>query len=132
MAAEHLEKAYRLRERVSEREKYRIAAYYHHAFTGELEQARPIYDLWKGNYPRDLAPYLNLGLCHSWLGEYEKAAAVTAEALRLDPGNVLSYSNLAAFQIKLELAGLGELISNWSIPNTCGHQGGIDEAGVRY
>ena len=90
VAAEHLEKAYRLRERVSEREKYRIAAYYHHAFTGELEQARPIYDLWKGNYPRDLAPYLNLGLCHSWLGEYEKAAAVTAEALRLDPGNVLS------------------------------------------
>ncbi len=101
-AQEHLEKAYRLRDRVSEREKYRISAYYFQAVTGELEKASEVYELWKQSYPREFAPYVNLGLAHLWLGDYQKALAETREAARLEPGNVLPYTNLAAILIKLE------------------------------
>lgn len=101
-AAEHLEKAYRLRDRVSERERYRISAYYYQAVTGELDKASEVYELWKQTYPRDVAPHVNLGLARLWLGEYEKALADTREAVRLEPGNVLPYTNLAAILIKLE------------------------------
>lgn len=99
---DHLKRAYELRDRLSERERYRISAYYHHAVTGDLEQATEIYGLWKTSYPRDFAPHLNLGLLHIWLGAYQRAVAETEEALRLEPGNVLPYTNLAALYIKLD------------------------------
>jgi eukaryotic-like serine/threonine-protein kinase len=98
---EHLEKAYVLRDRVSEREKFRISAYYLQAVTGELEKAGEVYELWKQSYPREFAPYANLALAHLWLGEYEKAVTETQEALRLEPANVLPYTNLAALLTKL-------------------------------
>ncbi len=101
VASEHLTKAYELRDRVSEREKYRIAAYYVQVVTGDLEKARANYELWKQSYPRDFAPYINLGISYTWRGEYEKAVGETAQALRLEPTNVLPYSNLAAHYIKL-------------------------------
>ena len=100
-AGGHLEQAYRLRDRVSERERFRISAYYLQAVTGELDKAGEVYELWKQSYPREFAPYANLGLAHLWLGEYEKAVTETKEALRLEPGNVLAYTNLAALLIKL-------------------------------
>ncbi|MGE5360071.1 MAG: tetratricopeptide repeat protein [Bacteroidales bacterium] len=101
VAAAYLERAHALRERVSEREQYRIAAYYYHVVTGELDKANDVYGLWKQSYPREVAPYINLGIASLWLGDYYRAATETAEALRLEPGNVLPYSNLAALYIKL-------------------------------
>ncbi len=101
VGGEYVKRAYELRDRVSQREKYRISAYYHHIVTGELEKAAETYELWKQSYPRDFAPYINLGVSYSWLGEYEKSAAVVREALRLEPTNVLPYTNLAAQYIKL-------------------------------
>jgi tetratricopeptide (TPR) repeat protein len=100
-ATAYLNKAYELRDRVSEREKYRISAYYYHVGTGEVEKAIETYELWKRSYPRDFAPYINLGLAHTWQGQYEKSVTETKEALRLEPNNVLPYSNLAAHYIKL-------------------------------
>ncbi len=102
LATEYLRRAYELRDRVSEREKCRISAYYYHAGTGELEKAIEMYELWKRSYPRDFAPYINLGLAYTWLGQYEKAVSETEQALQLEPNNVLAYSNLAAHYIKLD------------------------------
>lgn len=101
MAIDYVRKAYELRDRVSEREKYRISAYYNHVVTGDLDKSIETYELWKQSYPRDFSPYINLGLSYTWMGQYEKAVAETKEALRLDPNNVLSYSNLAAGYFKL-------------------------------
>lgn len=102
IATEYVKKAYELRERVSEREKFRISAYYYHVVTGELDKSIETYELWKQSYPRDFSPYINLGVAYTWMGHYEKSVAETKEALRLEPGNVLPYSNLAAHYIKLE------------------------------
>ena len=100
-AIDYVRKAYELRDRVSEREKYRISAYYYHVVTGDLDKSIETYELWKQSYPRDFSPYINLGLSYTWMGQYEKAVAESKEALRLDPNNVLSYSNLAADYFKL-------------------------------
>ena len=58
-AAENTRKAYELRERVSEREKFYIVSHYELFVTGNLEEARKTYELWAQTYPRD---YIPLGL----------------------------------------------------------------------
>ena len=95
LAAENIKKAYALRDRVSEHEKYRIAGLYYTYVTGELEQASQVYELWAKSYPQDLVPHANLGYIYVQLGQYEKSVGETQEALRLEPNNVLGYGNLA-------------------------------------
>ena len=56
MAAENLKKAYALRTKVSEREKYRISSMYYTSVTGELEEATQVYELWSKSYPSDSRP----------------------------------------------------------------------------
>jgi serine/threonine protein kinase/Flp pilus assembly protein TadD len=94
LAAENIKKAYDLRERVSEREKYRITSLYYTYVTGELEQASQVYELWAKTYPQDAVPPTNLGDIYNTLGQYEKAVSRTQEALRLEP-SVVGYGNLA-------------------------------------
>jgi eukaryotic-like serine/threonine-protein kinase len=101
VASQYVAKAYQLRERVSEREKYRIAANYYQVVTGELDKSAETYVLWQQSYPRDFAFYINLGVGYIWLGEYEKSVTETKEALRIEPNNVLAYTNLAGLYIKL-------------------------------
>ncbi len=101
LASENTKKAYELRERVSEREKFYIESHYQHYVTGDLEKARQAYELWAQTYPRDLVPPNNLGVIYENLGEYDKALAESLEALRLDPGSGASYANLVAHYLYL-------------------------------
>jgi Flp pilus assembly protein TadD len=95
LAAESIKKAYALRDRVSEREKYRISSLYYSHVTGELEQASQVYELWAKSYPQDYVPPNNLGDIYNTLGQYEKSVTETQEGLRLEPNAVISYGNLA-------------------------------------
>jgi tetratricopeptide (TPR) repeat protein len=99
LATEYGAKAYELRDRVSERERYRISAAYF-TRTGELEKATEAYELWAKSYPRDYVPRGNLGALYSYLGQYDKAAAETEEGLRLEPSKT-AYANLAGQYIAL-------------------------------
>jgi tetratricopeptide (TPR) repeat protein len=56
-ASGNAKKAFDLRERVSERERYAIETYYYSWGTGELEKANQVYELWKQSYPRYYRPY---------------------------------------------------------------------------
>jgi len=94
LAAENLKKAYALRDRVSEREKFHITADYHAFATGELEKEAQTYVLWMQSYPRDFIPHSNLGDNSKTLGQYDKAVAETQEALRLAMDNLTTYTNL--------------------------------------
>jgi eukaryotic-like serine/threonine-protein kinase len=96
LAEENLKKAYALRDRVSEREKFHITADYYAFATGELEKEAQTYVLWMQSYPRDPIPHLNLGVNHTTLGQYDKAVTETQEAIRLEPNNLIPYSNLEA------------------------------------
>ena len=100
LAAENATKAYELRDRVSERERYRISTTYYHAVTGELEKAIEMYEQWSKSYPRDDTPLLNLGVVYQQLGRYDKAVVETEEAQRLAP-TATGYGNLAFEYIAL-------------------------------
>jgi hypothetical protein len=94
LANENLQRAYELRDRVSEREKLRISASYHSYFDGDLVKGSEIYELWAQTYPRDGVPVGNLGAINLYRGNYQKALTETLEHLRLDPDDALGYSNL--------------------------------------
>ena len=93
-AAENARKAYELREKVSERERFSIEGTYYFNATGELEKAAQTYELWQQTYPRDDYPYLVLAFVSGILGNWEKALEESRAALRLDPNNIFGYVNL--------------------------------------
>jgi Flp pilus assembly protein TadD/predicted Ser/Thr protein kinase len=96
LAAETTRKAYDLRDRVSDREKFYIESHYYQYATADLEKARQAYELWAQTYPRDGVPANNLGVIYRILGQYDKALAEHREFVRLDPTTGLGYSNLVA------------------------------------
>jgi eukaryotic-like serine/threonine-protein kinase len=92
---ENIRKAYELRERVSERERFYIEANYYKDGTGEIEKAIPAYELWQQTYPRDYASYVHLGTLYFSTGNLEKAVEQTRESVRLEPNSADNYGGLA-------------------------------------
>jgi tetratricopeptide (TPR) repeat protein len=101
LAADYFKKAFELRDRVTEREKFHITALYYQLATGELEKASQTYQLWLQVYPRDDTARGNLGTNYSILGQDEKAAIETRESLRLDPNSVVGYVNLSGIYMAM-------------------------------
>jgi DNA-binding winged helix-turn-helix (wHTH) protein/tetratricopeptide (TPR) repeat protein len=97
--AENMERAFELRERVSDRENLMLTAAYQRSL-GDLEAERKACEMWEKMYPRDRIPCSCLGEIYSLLGDNEKALASFEESLRRDPsandyGNVVEqYLNL--------------------------------------
>jgi eukaryotic-like serine/threonine-protein kinase len=101
LGAENIRKAYELKDKVSERERLRISAYYYAFATGELEKEAQTYELWIQSYPHDSVPYGNLGVNSGAMGQYDRAVAESQQALAIDPNQVTNYSNLASSYIAL-------------------------------
>ena len=93
-SAENIQKAYELKERVSEPERFNITSLYHTASTGDLEKANQTCELWARAYPRDEIPHLIEGLDYEYLGRYEKAISEDLKAIQLNPDYAVIYSNL--------------------------------------
>ena len=92
-AVEDFTKAYNLRNRLSERERYYITTLYSETVTGDLERAKEAGELWIQTYPRDGVAREKLGTVYGDLGEWENANAQAQEALRLDPESTINVSN---------------------------------------
>jgi tRNA A-37 threonylcarbamoyl transferase component Bud32/predicted Zn-dependent protease len=101
LAAENTRKAYDLRARVSEREKFSIESQYYDLAIGDQEKARQVYELWGQTYPRDWTPPYNLGAIYDGLGQYDKSLAEARAALHLDPASGVIYANLVAAYLRL-------------------------------
>ena len=102
LAAEQISKAYELRDRVSESERFDILANYYGLVTGEVEKAIETGQSWAQAYPRDASPHINMGFLHAYLGRYEDEAKEEAEAIRLAPTEAVSaYGNLMEGYIAL-------------------------------
>jgi eukaryotic-like serine/threonine-protein kinase len=84
MATENIRKAYDLRDRVSDREKFYIESHYYQFVTNDLEKARRAYELWAQTYTRDSVPPSNLTYIYGALGQYNKALAEAREGFRLN------------------------------------------------
>jgi tetratricopeptide (TPR) repeat protein len=101
LGAENIRKAYELRARASERERFYIESSYYHYVTGDLEKARQVDELFQETYPRYAGTPNLLCVIYNILGQNDKSLAEAREALRLDPGSGLSYANLVEAYMNL-------------------------------
>jgi DNA-binding winged helix-turn-helix (wHTH) protein/tetratricopeptide (TPR) repeat protein len=100
-ASDSFERAFRLRDNLSEREKLYLTARYYDTVTGDIEKATETYETWSRLYPRDPRPFNGLSARYQIVGQYEKAAAAAREALRLQPTRYVPYANLASSYLAL-------------------------------
>jgi serine/threonine protein kinase/tetratricopeptide (TPR) repeat protein len=98
---EHINHAYELRNRVTEREKIEIAATYFRHITGELDKRIEMTSLLTQTYPRDPDGFHLHGNTMMIAGEFEQAAQAYRTVLQLDPDYSLSRANLALALIGL-------------------------------
>jgi serine/threonine protein kinase/tetratricopeptide (TPR) repeat protein len=94
---ENLGKAFQLRNRVTESEKFFISSQYYLIATGEVEKSIQVSEMWAQAYPRDSVPHLSSGASYGMLGQYEKAVAETRKCLSLAPEDAICGSNLIQF-----------------------------------
>ena len=101
-SAKNFAKAFELRDRVSERERFYIEAGYYSFVTGDLLKADQIYADWSASYPDDFTPYANLALNQMSLGQYEKVIESTQQALRLHPDSGSGLGNRMSAYVSLD------------------------------
>jgi serine/threonine protein kinase/tetratricopeptide (TPR) repeat protein len=95
-----LQKAYDLRERTSERERFYISSHYQDTVPRNLEAARTTYELWARTYPRDEIPPGNLGVLYQNTGDFDKALSAGLASFALTPDGI-SYANLCHSYVAL-------------------------------
>jgi tetratricopeptide (TPR) repeat protein len=97
LSAESLSKAWNLRERTSDREKFFITANYEALVTGNMEEARQTCETWSRTYPRDPIPTTILsGYVNGVAGRYEVALDWARKSIGLDPDFGIAYHNFGA------------------------------------
>ena len=101
LARENAQRAYELRERVSEREKFYIDVNYFVSVTGDLEKALQPCEVLAQFYPRDSGPHNIMGSIYGQFGQYEKALDQFREAHRLEESSGLIYGSLVSAYINL-------------------------------
>ena len=100
--AEFAEKAYALRDRVTELEKLRIDDIYHLWATGDFDKQKEADDLIARLYPNDWVPHNSLAIAYIFnVGQPEKALAEAREATRLNPNEVHTYKHVCDSLIRL-------------------------------
>ncbi|HXN21683.1 MAG TPA: tetratricopeptide repeat protein, partial [Candidatus Dormibacteraeota bacterium] len=143
LAAESNKKAYELRDRASDQEKFFITATYELQVTGNLEKALQTCELWLHTYPREKVPHGLLGaMLYPTFGQYEKGVEVAKQLVEIDPDFSIGYLQLAfneqfagrlgeaenvlhrAYERKLEIPEL--LLQRYDIAFLKGDQAGMD------
>jgi serine/threonine protein kinase/tetratricopeptide (TPR) repeat protein len=104
LSAESTTKAWQLRDRVSDREKFFIDFTYDRQVTGNLEKAYQTLELWLQTYPRGTEPASALGsanpqgllggLSTHGTGRFERVIEASQKEIAVDPGFIFAYGNL--------------------------------------
>ena len=90
-AEENIKKAYALRERTTQPERFYIEAHMADTVDGDTEKAAQIYEKWVKEYPRDTIPLDNLALAYFSLGRFEEIVKLAQQALAVDPKDGFAY-----------------------------------------
>ena len=96
LAVEYLQKAFDVKDRASEREKFYISSHYYGTFRRQADKDIDTLEQWHQAYPRDTVPLDNLALAEQDLGQHEKSLTYASEAMKLNPKDHYAYQNLAA------------------------------------
>ena len=99
LASQSTTKAWQLRDRVSDRERFFIDFTYARQVTGNLEKAYQTLELWLHTYPRGNRQPAPLGLLGSLsthgTGRYERAIDASQKYIAMSPNDTVAYSALA-------------------------------------
>jgi serine/threonine protein kinase/tetratricopeptide (TPR) repeat protein len=102
LARPSIRKAYQLRGRTSDLERFFIETLYDRDVTGNLEREQRTLETWAESYPRDGRPHgLISGFALTSTGQYELAVAEADKAIALDPDLTPAYVNKAINQVYL-------------------------------
>jgi eukaryotic-like serine/threonine-protein kinase len=99
LSAESTTKAWQMRDRASDREKFFIDFTYDRQVTGNLEKAYQTLELWYQTYPHGEEPSprdLLGGLSTQGTGRFERAIETAKEQIAANPEIVFGYLNLAS------------------------------------
>jgi tetratricopeptide (TPR) repeat protein len=101
LAPPFAERAFELRDRVSERERFFISWRYYRDALQATDKARELAQSWVVTYPREPFAHNAVGVVLIRVGEWEQSVQPLREAIRLDPGFISPYTNLAASLLAL-------------------------------
>jgi eukaryotic-like serine/threonine-protein kinase len=102
LGTENTRKAYELRDRASDNERFFITAYYDGRAIGNQEKAQQTCESWAQAYPREWTPYSFLaGFIYPVLGEHQKAAEAAQKSIELAPEFGIGYAHLGYSFISL-------------------------------
>src|SRR5580765_747878 len=101
LAPEFSRRAFELRDRVSERERFFISWRYYHDATLDWDKAFELARTWTATYPREAFAFNSLGASYNALGQFEQAIQALETASRLDPSFVAPLESLAPTLIAL-------------------------------
>ena len=96
LAPEFSKRAFDLRDRVSDRERFFISWRYYRDAIQAWDKAHELARSWTATYPREAFAFNALGNALIRLGQFEQSVEPLREAIRLDPQFVPAYGNLAA------------------------------------
>jgi len=92
-ATETISRAYQLRDRVSERERFFIETIYASNALGDIEKEARTAELWAQAYPRDKQPHGFLSFAYAELGKEEESIQNGKAAIAIDPDFTPGYIN---------------------------------------
>jgi tetratricopeptide (TPR) repeat protein len=103
LSAEYATKAWLLRDRVSDRERFYIDFVYDRQVTGNLEKAYATLELWSQTYPRRGAMLANAqdllgGISSQGTGRFERTMEAALDGIATLPDSPYPYTNLALAQ----------------------------------
>jgi len=101
LSTDYSKKAYALRDRVSEWEKFFISFQYELRVTGELDKTLEVGRMWAQTYPRERTAHTRLAEPLLELGDYENAVAELEQSRLLGGGNPIDISRLSRAYIAL-------------------------------
>jgi tetratricopeptide (TPR) repeat protein len=96
LAPEFSKKAFDLRDRVSDRERFFIAWRYYRDSMQAWDKAIELARSWTATYPREANAFNALGVAHIRLGQFAQSIPPLQQSIDLDPQFVPPYGNLAA------------------------------------
>jgi serine/threonine protein kinase len=109
LGTENIKRAYQLRDRVSDNEKFFITAYYDGRATGNQKKAQQTCEAWAQAYPREWKPHSFLaGFIYPVLDEPEKAAEEAQKTIELAPDFGVGYALFGFNSLSLDRLGAAE------------------------
>ena len=118
-------RAFELRDRVSERERFFISWRYYIDAEQAWDKALELGQSWTGMYPREAFAFNSLGMASSAFGRHEQAVAAFRESIRLDEKFNPPYGNLAGSLVALNRFDEADALVKKAVSQ------GVEIAGIR-